>query len=90
MYIHLGDGVNIRSKDITAIMDYKLLLSPTSADYLRQKREQGELVELEKDPDEKRSFVITTDKIYVSSLSTAALRKRVQMPWELEDELTSK
>jgi extracellular matrix regulatory protein B len=73
VYIHVGEDLNIRAKDIIAILDKGSVNSSDSVEeFLNQHSEK--LVNLSKNPF--KSVVITYDKVYLSPISSGTLKKR--------------
>ena len=97
MFLHLGSDVSVLTKDIVAIMDYKLFEALGNAAYLTRMEEQNRLIFAFEEraanarrKERKRSLVMALDKCYISSFSANTLRKRAQMPWDEDDELEPK
>ncbi|WP_080843608.1 extracellular matrix regulator RemB [Cytobacillus gottheilii] len=73
MYIHVGEDVLVRAKDIVAIIDKESSSSsPYAEEFLR--RYEKEAVNLSKSGF--KSVVITTEKVYFSPLSSNTLKRR--------------
>lgn len=73
VYIHVGEDLNIRAKDIIAILDKGCVHSSDLVEeFLEQHKEK--LVNLSKNPF--KSVVITFDKVYLSPISSGTLKKR--------------
>lgn len=73
MYIHVGEDLNIRAKDIIVILDKGCVNSSNLVEeFLEQHKEK--LVNLSKNPF--KSVVITYDKVYLSPISSGTLKKR--------------
>lgn len=73
MYIHVGEDINIRAKDIIAILDKGCVSSSNLIEeFLEQHKEK--LINLSKNPF--KSVVITYDKVYLSPISSGTLKKR--------------
>jgi extracellular matrix regulatory protein B len=73
MYIHIGEEVSVRSKDIIAILDKD---SVKSSEYIQEFLQQNDknTENLSKNPF--KSIVITSGKIYLSPLASTTLKKR--------------
>ncbi|MEH7181368.1 extracellular matrix regulator RemB [Neobacillus vireti] len=73
MYIHVGEDLNIRAKDIIAILDKG---SVNSSNLIEEflSRHNEKLINLSKNPF--KSVVITYDKVYLSPISSGTLKKR--------------
>lgn len=73
MYIHIGEEVSVRSKDIIAILDKD---SVNSSNYIQEFLQQNDenTENLSKNPF--KSIVITSGKIYLSPLASTTLKKR--------------
>lgn len=75
MYLHVGEEVSIRTKDIIAIIDKESMNSSPFMDIFIQ-NQQEQVFNLAKGP--YKSVVITLDKIYFSPFSSGTLKKRSQ------------
>jgi hypothetical protein len=75
MYLHVGEDVSIRTKDIIAIIDKESMNSSPFMDIFIQ-NQQEQVFNLAKGP--YKSVVITLDKIYFSPFSSGTLKKRSQ------------
>ncbi|KON85922.1 hypothetical protein AF332_03260 [Sporosarcina globispora] len=73
MYIHIGEDVLVRARDIVAIIDKEKALASEYAEE-RKERLEDSVVNLAKGS--YKSVVITTEKIYFSPLSSGTLKKR--------------
>lgn len=73
MYIHIGEDLNIRAKDIILILDKESAnQSPLVEEYL--KRQSERVINLTKNP--YKSVIITHDKVYLSPIASGTLKKR--------------
>ena len=80
IFLHAGNNVNIRKKDIVAIFDIdRTSTHKVTRDFLEKAQKSG-IVETITD-DIPRSFIITEKngikKVYISQLSPATLRERM-------------
>jgi extracellular matrix regulatory protein B len=73
VYIHIGEDLNIRAKDIIAILDKGCVNSSQLVEEFLQHHSEN-LVNLSKNPF--KSVVITYDKIYLSPIASGTLKKR--------------
>lgn len=80
MFLHLGADVMVLKKDIVAIMDLYARMAGTTRDFLNMARDH-DFLELIADADSHRSFVITTDRVYLSPISCSTLKKRAGFSW---------
>jgi hypothetical protein len=73
MYIHIGEDLNIRLKDIIAILDKQ---SGDSSLLVEEflKRHEGKLINLAKQSF--KSIVITNEHVYLSPFASVTLKKR--------------
>lgn len=73
MYIHIGEDLNIRLKDIITILDKE---SIHSSELIHEfiNRHQEKIVNLSKKP--YKSIVITSDKVYLSPIASGTLKRR--------------
>lgn len=73
MYIHIGEDLNIRAKDIISILDKESVNhSPLIEEFLSHHKER--LINLSKNPF--KSVIITYDKVYLSPIASGTLKKR--------------
>jgi regulator of extracellular matrix RemA (YlzA/DUF370 family) len=73
MYIHVGEDLNIRAKDIISILDKESAnQSPLVEEFLQ--RQSGKLINLSKNPF--KSVIITYDNVYLSPIASGTLKKR--------------
>ncbi|WP_342433762.1 extracellular matrix/biofilm biosynthesis regulator RemA family protein [Neobacillus sp. FSL H8-0543] len=73
MYIHIGEDLNIRAKDIIAILDKECVNSSELVEeFLKHHGER--LINLSKNPF--KSVVITYDKVFLSPISSGTLKRR--------------
>jgi hypothetical protein len=79
MFLHLGADVMVLKKDIVAILDVHAGLVNPTPDFLRTARNQSTL-EAVAEVGKERSYVITTDVVYLSPISCGTLKKRAAVP----------
>ncbi|MDZ5782506.1 MULTISPECIES: extracellular matrix regulator RemB [Marinococcus] len=83
MFIHLGDGTVIRSKDVIAILDSN---SQDSSSITRQFLQAVENDDKEQIADsEAKSVVVTKEKVYFSPISSLTLKRRSQIISEYDE-----
>ena len=80
MLLHIGEGTLVRSRNIIGFFDLDSCTNPdgTSGDVTKEflhTREKDGVTEL-LTTDIPRSFVLTDEKVFITRLSTAALRGR--------------
>lgn len=84
MFIHLGGDVMVPSKEVIAIFDIKMKYSSESTkEFLDVADEEGFVVVI--DPNESKSFVLTTRKVYFSPISSLTLKKRASFLEEMNE-----
>jgi extracellular matrix regulatory protein B len=84
MFIHLGGDVMVPSKEVIAIFDIKMKYSSESTkEFLDVADEEGFVVTI--DPNESKSFVLTTKNVYYSPISSLTLKKRAGFLDELDE-----
>jgi extracellular matrix regulatory protein B len=77
MYIHIGEDLNVKVKDVIAILDKESVNSSSLVEEFL-KRHEDHLINLSKNPF--KSIVITTTQVYLSPLASGTLKKRsIQM-----------
>jgi hypothetical protein len=73
MYIHIGEDLNIRAKDIISILDKESANhSPLVEEFLKRQNER--VINLSKNP--YKSIIITKEKVYLSPIASGTLKKR--------------
>ena len=73
MYIHIGEDLNIRAKDIISILDKESAnQSSLVREFLKQQSER--VINLSKNP--YKSVIVTYDKVYLSPIASGTLKKR--------------
>jgi len=73
VYIHIGEDLNIRAKEIIAILDKGSVSTSDLVDEFLVNHED-KLINLSKNPF--KSIVITNDKVYLSPIASGTLKKR--------------
>ena len=73
MYIHIGEDVLVRARDIVAIIDKETALA---SEYAEERKEDLEEPVVNLAKGSYKSVVVTTEKIYFSPLSSGTLKKR--------------
>lgn len=73
MYIHIGEEVLVKTKDIIAILDKD---SVHSSDYIQEFLQQNENNTENLSKNSFKSIVITSGKVYLSPLASTTLKKR--------------
>lgn len=75
MYLFLGGDVTVRSRDVIGIFDIEeCSVSRTTADFLNACQKRLQIVNISDDMP--KSFIITSDKTYISNVSHNTIRKR--------------
>lgn len=75
MFLHLGGDFSVRVEEIISVLDYKYINeTETGKTFMTDMKDRIDNVAGEKI----KSVVVTDDKIYLSKLSTATLKKRVE------------
>jgi hypothetical protein len=73
MYIHIGEDINIRARDIISILDKgSVNNSPLVEEFLKARKEK--VINLSKNPF--KSIIVTYDNVYLSPISSGTLKKR--------------
>ncbi|MBU8881290.1 DUF370 domain-containing protein [Bacillus sp. FJAT-29790] len=73
MYIHVGEDILVRSRDIVAIIDKESVNSSKYVEEFLDRRDDA-VINLSKGSF--KSVVVTTEKIYFSPLASGTLKKR--------------
>lgn len=75
MYLFLGGDVTVRSDDVIGIFDIEeCSISRTTADFLNMCQKRSQIVNISEDMP--KSFILTSDKTYISNVSHNTIRKR--------------
>ena len=90
MFLHLGNGVSVRTKDVIAIQSYALFQDGPGGEFLAASRAEGKVVNTldlgDDDGNESiKSLIITTDKIYLSAISPLTLKRRSELAFTTLD-----
>ena len=89
MFLHLGNGVSVRTRDVIAIYDYMGFFIkdvPDNRHYLQRCQKEGRVVKTNTESELIKSVVVTVDKVYLSVLSSTALKKRAQLFYDMDNE----
>ncbi|MDQ1143383.1 regulator of extracellular matrix RemA (YlzA/DUF370 family) [Bacillus sp. SORGH_AS 510] len=73
MYIHIGEDLNIRAKDIISILDKESAKHSSLVEEFL-KHHQEKVINLSKNP--YKSVIITHDQVYLSPIASGTLKKR--------------
>ncbi|MBO6204728.1 MAG: DUF370 domain-containing protein [Selenomonas sp.] len=90
MFLHLGNGISVRTKDVIAIHDYSLFQKGTGSEFLASEQAAGRLentlpMEIRQDEEAKKSLIITDKKTYLSAISPWTLKRRSQLVYDTMD-----
>ncbi|RSL29625.1 DUF370 domain-containing protein [Salibacterium salarium] len=77
MFIHLGGDTVIRSKDVITIVDQDTHDSSSITQQFLASREEKDIERISSE--QTKSVVVTTEKIYLSPISTLTLKRRAQV-----------
>ncbi len=83
MFLHAGENVTVRKRDIVGIFDIDNTVTPAATkDFLRRAQQNGEITSAGYDLP--KSFIITNDgkdqKVILSHLSAKTLAGRAELP----------
>ncbi len=84
MFLHLGGDKIIPKKDIIAIMNYKKGNSNINKDFIQIAQDEGFLENIS-EVDKEKSYIITNEKVYISSISCNTLKKRSKEVFVFEE-----
>ncbi len=90
MFLHLGNGISVRTKEVIAIHDYALFIKGTGSEFLAREQAAGRLentlpAEIRKNKGACKSLIITDEKTYLSAISPWTLKRRSQMIYDTID-----
>lgn len=77
MLLHIGNEVAVPKQNVVAVFTYRVFAAVPSREFLRTLRDEGRLVVLSGGGKE-RSVVVTTDRVFVTSISCHTLKKRAE------------
>lgn len=86
MFLHLGNDVSVRTRDIIAIYDYVGFFvkdNPDNKRYFERCKAEGKVWRTTASMDLVKSIVITKDRIYLSGISTLALKNRTRAIYDM-------
>lgn len=75
MYLHLGGTTIIPKRDIIAILDSKTNKSQATREFIQIAEDEDFIIPITS-KEKIKSFVITSNKIYMSPISCVTLKKR--------------
>lgn len=85
MYLHIGQDVVLRQKDIIGIFDMdKATVQKKTRDFLSAWEQKGKIIYAGNDLPQ--SFIVTTGGVYVSVISALTLKKRMNKFYEQEEQ----
>lgn len=76
MFIHLGGDVIVPREEIICIMNWSLLTKSESTREFMQLAEDDDFIQRISEKGREKSFIVTTEKIYISPISSVTLKKR--------------
>ena len=78
MFIHIGGESTVSDKYIVGIFDMEWMTvdSEETIDFIRQAEEAGRVEVVSSEIP--RSFVVTLDRVYLTPISVATLRRRIE------------
>lgn len=90
MFLHLGNGISVRTREVIAIHDYNLFKKGAGSEFLAHEQAAGRLEntlpqEIRQDEEAKKSLIITEGKTYLSAISPWTLKRRSQMVYDTMD-----
>lgn len=75
VFIHVGNGCILKNKDIIGVFDLdNATVMKTSREFINSEEKKGRIESVFEDIP--RSFVVCSDKTYLSSLNTASIIRR--------------
>ena len=75
MFLFLGGEVTVRDEDVIGVFDIEeCSVSRTTADFLNSCQKKTQIVNISENMP--KSFIVTTDKTYISNVSHNTIRKR--------------
>jgi hypothetical protein len=74
MFLHLGADMVVPLRDVIAITDLKSARPGTNNDFIKKMRNEKKIIDVSEN--DAKSFIITTNKVYLSAISSLTLKKR--------------
>ena len=78
MFLHLGNDISVRTKDIWAIYDYAIFEGGVNKDALCRAAEKKKIIYTAGDASKNKSLIVTENALYVSAISSMTLKKRAE------------
>jgi len=75
VYLHLGGEVVVSSAEIIGVFDINIAKNPSTRDFLKRTQSKNMHVTVTLGH-ETKAFVVTNDKVYLSPITGATLRRR--------------
>lgn len=90
MFLHLGNGVSVRTKDVISIQDFAIFQAGPGKEMLDAGRKAGRVVNtLDLGPkdegDSIKSLILTAERIYLSVISPLTLKRRSELAFTTID-----
>ncbi|WP_303874715.1 extracellular matrix regulator RemB [Tepidanaerobacter acetatoxydans] len=77
LFLHIGGDVSVLAKDVILILDLKSIgTGVASQEFLEISRDEGLITEI--GPGEPKSVVLTTERVYLSPISSLTLGGRAK------------
>ncbi len=84
MFIDIGNGTIIQTSKIIAMIDYELVSSSGLLKEMEEKAKETNIL-IDRSDDETKSLIVTTESVYLSSLSVPTLKKRTSVKAALKN-----
>jgi hypothetical protein len=79
VYVHIGGDRMVEARSIIAILDANILtVSPVTRQMFSHLKGQGRVEDLS--PGERKSLILTTDRLWVSPIASVTLARRARHP----------
>jgi len=76
MFLHLGADMVVPLRDVIAITDLKSGKSGINKEFLEKMHDEKKIIDISED--NANSFIITSQKVYLSAISSLTLHKRAE------------
>lgn len=84
MFIDIGNGTIIQTSKIIVMIDYELVSSSGLLKEMEDKAKETNML-IDCSDDETKSLIVTTESVYLSSLSVPTLKKRTSVKAALKN-----
>ncbi len=85
MFLHLGNDISVRAKDVIAVHDYKIFRDGVNREYLEEHRSRNRVIDAANAGQPRKSLVVAGGYLYVSAISPLTLKRRTSLATDDSD-----